>query len=65
MVLDESATAFHPIPTVTVDDVVQPCNFGAMNVTAYDPVDTKAGRLIGNRLLEVADELNGIFDFMF
>jgi len=60
MVLYQRAAALYPIPAVTIDHVVQLRDFRAVNVTTNDAIHAKAGGLIRNDLLEVADELHGI-----
>jgi len=65
LVLDQCATAFHPVATVTVGDAVELGHLGAVDMAADDTVDIAAGGLPGDRLLEIADVIDRVLDLVF
>ena len=63
-ILDQRGAAFDPVAVVAVEDAVDVADLGLVDVAADHAVDAAPARLAGHRVLEVADELDGVLDLV-
>src|SRR5262245_23028795 len=60
--LDHGGAAFDPVTAIDVDEARLLADHGVVDVAADHPVETAAMRLRRQRLLELADEVDGVLD---
>src|SRR5258708_21656007 len=60
--LDSCGAAFHPVAAVYVNQAVDGADHRMVDVTADHAVDMLAAALGAQRLLELADEVDGVLD---
>ena len=64
MGLDQRGAALHPVAVVAVEDAVDVAHLGMVDVAADHAVDAAPARFARERLLEVADEADGVLDLV-
>ena len=60
--LDQGRAAFDPVAVVAVEDAADLADLGLVDVAADHAVDAAPPRLVGDRVLEVVDELDRVLD---
>ena len=56
--LDQRRAALYPVAVVAVHDIADLLHLGLVDVAADNAVDTALGSLVGQRMFEIADELD-------
>ncbi|MNC49598.1 hypothetical protein D3C75_987870 [compost metagenome] len=62
--LDQRRARLHPIPAIEVLHLPHLANLGMVDMPTHHPMKTAAGALVGNGILEVADEVHRAFDLV-
>ena len=65
VMLDQRRAALHPVAAIVVGDAEIVVHRGAVDVAADHAVDRALPRLARERLLELADEVDGVLDLSF
>ena len=61
-VFDKRRAALNPVTGVVVENALDVAHLCVMDVSADDTIDALATRFGGERVLEIADEVDGTFD---
>ena len=65
MIFDQGGAALYPVAIIIIDDTIHIADFGAVNMSANDAVNTPVRSFSCDNSFIFGDKLNRVFDLLF